>query len=79
MDCCVGIDACAWLPGPMLTAREATHAAEELAGKSGAHLEDCGVVEPQRRGKDDAMAAALWQETNRQLDAALLQDSKPVG
>lgn len=60
-----------------------------LAGKAatkdyaGAYLADCAEAALSSNGRDDKLAEALWEETDRQLDKALAQrglgpDGKPL-
>lgn len=46
------------------------HAAE-MAGRSGAYLQDCQLSTPARRAKDDVLAAALWTKSEELVAAAL--------
>ncbi|KAI3428336.1 hypothetical protein D9Q98_006716 [Chlorella vulgaris] len=44
---------------------------KELDDKSGAHLQDCAVVRVAQRGRDDAVAAALWSKSEELVLAAM--------
>ncbi len=39
--------------------------APDLAGKSGSYLADCAVATPSPEGRDDAIAAKLWEVSDR--------------
>ena len=41
--------------------------APELAGKSGAYLSDCKVVQPSAQARDADLAKQLWTVTEKQL------------
>jgi NAD(P)-dependent dehydrogenase (short-subunit alcohol dehydrogenase family) len=44
--------------------------AADLAGKSGSYLSDCAVTKPSPEGADDAIAAKLWEVSERLVGAA---------
>lgn len=62
-----------WLKEPAQGAATAVFAATapELAGASGAYLEDCAVAKPWRSARDADMAAQLWAKSEELVGAAL--------
>jgi NAD(P)-dependent dehydrogenase (short-subunit alcohol dehydrogenase family) len=44
--------------------------APDLAGKSGSYLADCAIATPSAEGRDDAIAARLWEVSERLVGAA---------
>ena len=44
--------------------------ASDLAGKSGSYLADCAIATPSPDGRDDAIAAKLWDVSERLVGAA---------
>lgn len=49
--------------------------AAELAGHSGAYLQDCRLSAPARRAEDDALAEDLWAKSEELVQAALQKAS----